>query len=59
VWEWTNSWYDEVKKESFSLRGGSWGNKSANLSCSARVVVNPDLRNGVIGFRVVRPSHLL
>jgi len=48
VWEWTNSWYDEVKKESFSLRGGSWGNKSANLSCSARVVVNPDLRNGVI-----------
>ncbi|NTW63807.1 MAG: formylglycine-generating enzyme family protein, partial [Chlorobiaceae bacterium] len=59
VWEWTNSWYDEVKKESFSLRGGSWVSKSAFLSCSARNYYVPDDWGNFFGFRVVRPSHLL
>jgi len=41
----------------FSVRGGSWNNKSANLSCSVRNNNNPDNRNNNIGFRVVRPNH--
>ncbi|MBV5326584.1 MAG: SUMF1/EgtB/PvdO family nonheme iron enzyme [Chlorobium sp.] len=59
VWEWTNSWYDEVKKEFFSLRGGSWLNSSAYLSCSARDSGDPGVWYDDVGFRVVRPSHLL
>jgi len=58
VWEWTNSWYDEVKKEFFSVRGGSWVGGSADLSCSVRSGDIPGSWYGLIGFRVVRPSHL-
>ncbi len=57
VWEWTDDWRGE--KEGYrSLRGGSYYSSKADaLRCSSRNFVNPWLRNGSIGFRVIRSSH--
>jgi serine/threonine-protein kinase len=55
VWEWMDNWYDEDKSVA-SVRGGSWVSTDVYLRCSARSGDNPDLRNGDVGFRVVRPS---
>ena len=68
VWEWCSDWYkkdyyaealsDNPKGPSSgasrSLRGGSWINIEDVLRCSQRSRYSPDVRNDVIGFRVVR-----
>jgi len=58
VWEWQESWYDEQTKSSRCLRGGSWNDYPENLACAIRNRYNPDNRNDVIGFRVVRPQSV-
>jgi formylglycine-generating enzyme len=68
VWEWTADWYEETYY-SFSpesnptgpffgkyrvLRGGSWGNDLVHdFRTSTRVVCEPVVRGGSIGFRCV------
>ncbi len=56
VWEWMADWYDN-NKNFRSLRGGSWGDVSGNLRCSARDYSYPDFGLSSFGFRVVRPGH--
>jgi formylglycine-generating enzyme required for sulfatase activity len=53
VWEWMENLYREDENWR-ALRGGSWYNYLRNLRCSARVNNHPDLRNDIVGFRVVR-----
>jgi formylglycine-generating enzyme required for sulfatase activity len=54
VWEWTNSWYDEGKKDRV-LRGGSWNNSRGVARCVVRSWYYPvDLLN-YLGFRLVSP----
>ncbi|WP_287223258.1 SUMF1/EgtB/PvdO family nonheme iron enzyme [Prosthecochloris sp.] len=57
VWEWMENWADD-DKDVVALRGGSWDFNADYLLCSARDLDDPQNRNDVIGFRVVRPSHL-
>ncbi|MBV5329682.1 MAG: SUMF1/EgtB/PvdO family nonheme iron enzyme [Chlorobium sp.] len=57
VWEWMQNKRNH-EGGPFSLRGGSWSNKSAYLSCSARNDYGPGGGDD-FGFRVVRPSHSL
>jgi formylglycine-generating enzyme required for sulfatase activity len=68
VWEWTADWYEETYY-AFSpennptgpffgthrvLRGGSWGNDIVHdYRTSTRVVCEPVVRGGSIGFRCV------
>ena len=68
VWEWTADWYEETYY-AFSpaqnptgpffgthrvLRGGSWGNDMVHdYRASTRVVCEPVVRGGSIGFRCV------
>ena len=75
VWEWTRSlWVDYPYKpddpdpedldagddESRVVRGGSWHNYHVNARCAFRFWLPPDLRNDVLGFRVVlRSTHVL
>ncbi len=68
VSEWTQDWYDEVyynqsKKNNpkgpktgsvKSIRGGSWMNHPQNARCSRRNWADPKVKNGSIGFRLVR-----
>ena len=44
---------DDKRAGLFSLRGGSWGNRPEQASCSYRDRDRPDLWNYFIGFRVV------
>ena len=53
VWEWMENWQERHPGVARSLRGGSWGVVEFILRCSARSNVNPDDRNGFIGFRVL------
>ncbi len=55
VWEWMDNKYKENTSVR-ALRGGSWYDIPDYLRCSARVNYDPAGRNGVVGFRVVRPS---
>jgi serine/threonine-protein kinase len=68
VWEWTADWYEETYY-AFSpeknptgpffgthrvVRGGSWGNETVHdFRTSTRVVCEPMVRGGSIGFRCV------
>ena len=68
VWEWTADWYEETYY-AFSpeknptgpffgthkvVRGGSWGNDMIHdYRCATRVVCEPVVRGGSIGFRCV------
>ena len=52
AWEWMDNWHDEDKKYR-ALRGGSWYNRSVNLRCAARGLINPRTRLHYRGFRVV------
>ncbi len=56
VWEWMENGYKD-DTDHVALRGGSWLSNAGYLLCSARSSLDdPQLRDSVIGFRVVRPS---
>lgn len=56
VWEWCQDEY-EPGSASRVLRGGSWINfDRVNLLSSIRISLDPDIRLGNIGFRVVVES---
>jgi serine/threonine-protein kinase len=54
VWEWTDSWLDEGKKDSMVLRGGSWIDSRKDPRCADRFSFNPGNRDYDIGFRCAR-----
>ena len=57
VWEWMENLYDNKKYPGArALRGGSWGNGTDGLRCSARYLYLPAFRSDFFGFRVVRPG---
>ena len=53
VWEWTSSWEDE-RRSSRVLRGGSWLNPANVLRCSNRSSLLPRERASFVGFRCAR-----
>ena len=53
VWEWTDSFYNE-DKDSYVLRGGSWGVVRDFARCAYRGHGDPDYRLSNLGFRCVR-----
>ncbi len=57
VWEWTDSWYDNEKKNKV-LRGGSWGDARSVARCAFRGRFGPNDRNFNIGFRCARTITL-
>ncbi|MGD2087154.1 MAG: SUMF1/EgtB/PvdO family nonheme iron enzyme [Candidatus Aminicenantes bacterium] len=52
VWEWCNDWY--ILDREKVVRGGCWQDNAFFLRCSARHKYPPDIKNEVIGFRIVR-----
>ncbi len=50
VWEWTDSWYNDSKKERV-LRGGSWFSDAVTLRTALRNYSTPDSRDSRVGFR--------
>ena len=66
VWEWCEDWYGDYPSghvtdpegpssgSSPVLRGGSWSDKASRLRSALRYGVDPDFRNHLLGFRVVR-----
>ena len=76
VWEWCeddyhssydqaptdgNAWLKEDENTTVVLRGGSWVNLPWGCRCAFRNLLNPDIRDDLIGLRVVRvaPRTLL
>ena len=53
VWEWCADWYNEKKKDSRVLRGGSWYRYEVLLPCSIRYGSGPEDRDLLVGFRVL------
>jgi formylglycine-generating enzyme required for sulfatase activity/energy-coupling factor transporter ATP-binding protein EcfA2 len=53
VWEWMENRYERSTGTARSLRGGSWLYSEYDLRCSGRYCLRPELRNYVVGFRVV------
>ncbi len=53
VWEWTSNWYDDNKRKSKVLRGGSWLNDLYILRLGYRFGDDPTYRSYVLGFRCV------
>ena len=56
VWEWCQDWSDQ-DQDARVLRGGSFFSDEFVLSCVYRDWLNPDVRDGSVGFRVVRRSE--
>ncbi|MEM7011122.1 MAG: SUMF1/EgtB/PvdO family nonheme iron enzyme, partial [Verrucomicrobiota bacterium] len=54
VMEWCDSWWDEEKKSTKTVRGGSFWYTSYIVRCARRDRFHPDLRGNHIGFRLVR-----
>lgn len=54
VWQWCANWFDEQKKDSRVIRGGSWGYEWEFLRVSYRLGVNMGDRNSNIGFRLAQ-----
>lgn len=66
VWEWVNDWYGSYTSASVTdpigpatgtyrvLRGGSWGGSSYGARAADRGNYTPSIRNGNVGFRLVR-----
>ncbi len=52
VWEWTESQYDKEHPHRV-LRGGSWNYGPQALRPVYRIKIEPDARDGLIGFRCV------
>lgn len=71
AWEWVEDWYDARYYRNSPVtdpagprsgqyrvnRGGSWNNFVKNLRSANRNWNSPDLRKGIIGFRLVREAH--
>jgi formylglycine-generating enzyme required for sulfatase activity/GTPase SAR1 family protein len=57
VWEWTDSWYDNEKKQKV-LRGGSWSLFQLLARCAYRFRNDPDGRDFLYGFRCARTITL-
>jgi formylglycine-generating enzyme required for sulfatase activity len=55
VWEWCEDFYDE-KKSTRVLRGGAWSDNPRLVACAYRGNNEPDVRYGIVGFRVA-PEH--
>jgi formylglycine-generating enzyme required for sulfatase activity len=67
VWEWCWDWYDSYPTGTQAdyrgaasgtdrvLRGGGWGSDASYAAVATRYGRDPNVRNGAIGFRVVRP----
>jgi serine/threonine-protein kinase len=53
VWDWTSSWEDE-RRSSRVLRGGSWFNPSIHMRCAGRGSHLPRARGASVGFRCAR-----
>ena len=53
VWEWTQSFYDDSKKD-YTFRGGSWDGYRDNARCAYHSYDFPDGRYNSVGFRCVR-----
>jgi formylglycine-generating enzyme required for sulfatase activity len=53
VWDWTSSWEDE-RRSSRVLRGGSWYYPPADLRCAYRNSDLPRVRYAGVGFRCAR-----
>lgn len=56
VWEWMMNSYNYNGKRSCVLRGGAWYLSDDYLCSYSQLQRYPYIRNGGIGFRVVRPS---
>lgn len=56
VWEWMMNSYNYNGKRSCVLRGGTWYLSDDYLYSYSQLQRYPYIRNGGIGFRVVRPS---
>lgn len=54
VWEWCTDWYDEEKKDSRVIRGGSWGSNPGNLRSSYRDWFVAIRRTNYIGCRLAQ-----
>lgn len=52
VWELCADWYDESKKDSRVLRGGSWDFGPEVLRVSYRLWSDADNRGNDLGFRL-------
>ncbi|MFQ5845936.1 MAG: SUMF1/EgtB/PvdO family nonheme iron enzyme, partial [Planctomycetota bacterium] len=53
VWDWTSSWEDE-RRSSRVLRGGSWYNLPRYLRCAYRKTALPRVRYAYVGVRCAR-----
>ena len=53
VWEWTSDLYNE-KKDSYTLKGGSWNLPASYACCAYRSLVFPGSRHNDVGFRCAR-----
>jgi hypothetical protein len=53
VWQWVQDWYDNSYQHR-TLRGGSWGNLTENVSAAFRFGDEPSLRYFTFGFRLAR-----
>ncbi len=59
AWDWTSSWEDE-RRSSRVLRGGSWNAQPSFLRCAVRTTYLPRARSTDVGVRCARglpPSH--
>ena len=54
VWEWCTRGYDEQKKDTRVVRGGSWDASPGMLCVSYRDLGDPDVRFSALGFRLVQ-----
>ncbi|MBX3334862.1 MAG: SUMF1/EgtB/PvdO family nonheme iron enzyme [Nitrospira sp.] len=54
VWEWCTRGYDEQKKDTRVVRGGSWSASPGMLCVSYRDLRDPDIRLSDLGFRLVQ-----
>jgi formylglycine-generating enzyme required for sulfatase activity len=53
VWEWTNTDDGDKRNPFYWLAGGAYWNDKKNIGSAARFWLNPRLRNGFYGFRVL------
>jgi len=53
IWDWTSSWEDE-RRSSRVLRGGSWGHHPIYLRCAFRLSPLPRVRHPNVGVRCAR-----
>jgi len=52
VWEWTDSWWDDTTRSTRVLRGGGWNDDARHCRSAYRILVTPDLRLNIAGFRL-------